>query len=515
MNVRNTYAYLMAVGALCALTACSTDCGLGDTLAEPQPLVFNATQGELTGSVTRAATDGTWDGTEQVAIQINGGGAKCYKVASSGALTPSNSSDTFYRTDKNNLSVTAWYPYSASQPTAPTIVLDQSTKANYESCNLMTATATAVYGQSTTLTFAHQAARLVLHITDTEGSSVTNATVKFTIGGKEYTAYHETGSDSYSILVAPNTSVTSGADFVSITTTDGTYKGVAPAAATFTKGKSYEYNYSLQSEDTTPYLTFKADSEQGFKMTLASSSLENKFQYSVGNGKWTAITKSNNTATFGGALGDLRLRGMSEIGTAVVTSDASSSSFSVDPATISFTNANVPVAASGDIRTLIDYKNYGTVSTANARFSKLFLECTELTKAPELPATTLAEYCYYHMFKGCTNLTKAPVLPATTLVKDCYNQMFYECTELTKAPELPATTLVRNCYAQMFQGCTKLNEVTIKAETIAEGATLPLYSWLKDVASSGTIYCNETFYTTNTTFKSSVPSGWSRANIPN
>ncbi len=516
MNVRNTYAYLMAVGALCALTACSTDCGLGDTLAEPQPLVFNATQGELTGSVTRAATDGTWDGTEQVAIQINGGGAKCYKVASSGALTPSNSSDTFYRTDKNNLSVTAWYPYSASQPTAPTIVLDQSTKANYESCNLMTATAIAVYGQSTTLTFAHQAARLVLHITDTEGSSVTNATVKFTIGGKEYTAYHETGSDSYSILVAPNTSVTSGADFVSITTTEGTYKGVAPGTATFTKGKSYEYNYSLQSEDTTPYLTFKADSEQGFKMTLGGSSLANKFQYSVGNGKWTAITQSKNTATFGGALGDLRLRGMSEIGTAVVTSDASSSSFSVDPATISFTNANVPVAASGDIRTLIDYKNYSTVSTENARFHSLFEGCTELTSAPDsLLATTLATDCYNKMFYGCTNLRNAPVLPATTLAKSCYYQMFYKCTTLTKAPELPAKTLVTWCYASMFSGCTNLNEVTIKAETVAEGASSPLLNWLYNVASSGTIYCNETFYNSNSTFKNSVPTGWSRKDIPN
>ncbi len=513
MNVRNTYAYLMAVGALCALTACSTDCGLGDTLAEPQPLVFNATQGELTGSVTRAATDGTWDGTEQVAIQINGGGAKCYKVASSGALTPSNSSDTFYRTDKNNLSVTAWYPYSASQPTAPTIVLDQSTKANYESCNLMTATATAVYGQSTTLTFAHQAARLVLHITDTEGSSVTNATVKFTIGDKEYTAYHETGSDSYSILVAPNTSVTSGADFVSITTTEGTYKGVAPAAATFTKGKSYEYNFSLQSEDTTPYLTFSAASEQVFDINI-SRSFNNKFEYSVGNGKWTAITQSKCTATFGGALGDLRLRGMSEIGTAAVS--YSGSSTFVAPSTIRFKNTGVLVAASGDIRTLIDYKNYSTVNTANARFHSLFEGCTELTSAPDsLLATTLATDCYNKMFYGCTNLRNAPVLPATTLAKSCYYQMFYKCTTLTKAPELPAKTLVTWCYASMFSGCTNLNEVTIKAETVAEGASSPLLNWLYNVASSGTIYCNETFYNSNSTFKSSVPTGWSRANIPN
>ena len=29
------------------------------------------------------------------------------------------------------------------------------------------------------------------------------------------------------------------------------------------------------------------------------------------------------------------------------------------------------------------------------------------------------------MFNGCTSLTKAPELPATTLATSCYNEMFY------------------------------------------------------------------------------------------
>ena len=60
------------------------------------------------------------------------------------------------------------------------------------------------------------------------------------------------------------------------------------------------------------------------------------------------------------------------------------------------------------------------------------------------------------MFSGCTNLTSAPNLPATTLADYCYNGMFQDCTNLTSAPDLPATTLATECYYWMFNGCTSL-----------------------------------------------------------
>ena len=56
------------------------------------------------------------------------------------------------------------------------------------------------------------------------------------------------------------------------------------------------------------------------------------------------------------------------------------------------------------------------------------------------------DYCYNYMFYSCRSLTKAPELPSTTLANYCYNYMFYNCTSLTQAPELPATTLANNCY---------------------------------------------------------------------
>ena len=86
----------------------------------------------------------------------------------------------------------------------------------------------------------------------------------------------------------------------------------------------------------------------------------------------------------------------------------------------------------------------------------MFNDCTLLTTAPELPATTLASYCYTGMFENCESLTTAPELPATTLADYCYNRMFFNCISLTTTPELPATTLASTCYTDMFRGCTSL-----------------------------------------------------------
>ena len=101
-------------------------------------------------------------------------------------------------------------------------------------------------------------------------------------------------------------------------------------------------------------------------------------------------------------------------------------------------------------------------------YDAMFYGCTSLTSAPELPATTLTNYCYYYMFYGCTSLTSAPTLPATTLATYCYSFMFQNCTSLTSAPELPATTLTNYCYNSMFRGCTSLTQApNLPATTLA------------------------------------------------
>lgn len=90
----------------------------------------------------------------------------------------------------------------------------------------------------------------------------------------------------------------------------------------------------------------------------------------------------------------------------------------------------------------------------------MFYQCTSLITAPELPATSLASYCYGYMFQGCSKLTTAPSeLPADILTPYCYQYMFHSCTALTTAPELPATSLASYCYYYMFYGCTSLTTV--------------------------------------------------------
>ena len=241
----------------------------------------------------------------------------------------------------------------------------------------------------------------------------------------------------------------------------------------FTNATEERVSYALDA--TYPYLTFTASAAQTMTIkTYGGYVLDESMQYSVNGGEWAQLT-AKTAITFGGDKGTLRLRGKSANGTA--KSDLSR-------AQISFGDDNVQVACSGDIRTLVDYENYATVSTANARFCSLFDGCESLTTAPELPATTLADNCYYEMFNGCTSLTAAPELPTTTLTEFCYNRMFYNCTSLTVAPELPAETLVNWCYYRMFYGCTNLSNITMLATNISVSGCLN--NWVSGVASTGT-----------------------------
>ena len=113
----------------------------------------------------------------------------------------------------------------------------------------------------------------------------------------------------------------------------------------------------------------------------------------------------------------------------------------------------------GNIENLLDY---ATVEAGShpamgiGCYSAMFRNCKSLTKAPELPATTLADYCYAYMFYGCSSLIQPPALPATTLADYCYQCMFSGCSSLIQPPALPATTLANDCYQCMFDRCSSL-----------------------------------------------------------
>ncbi len=128
------------------------------------------------------------------------------------------------------------------------------------------------------------------------------------------------------------------------------------------------------------------------------------------------------------------------------------------------------IEASGSVTSLTDGEGNKTdVNLSEKCYEYMFCECTSLTTAPELPATTLQPYCYAFMFYGCTSLTTAPELPAEQLASFCYDSMFYGCTSLTTAPKLPAKQLASFCYEYMFSGCTSLTTAPeLPAEQLAE-----------------------------------------------
>ena len=267
-----------------------------------------------------------------------------------------------------------------------------------------------------------------LDVAEGEGESKTTKTEKLTgipelVAGKSYT---------YKLTVGKNKISVSGI-----------------SVADWTPGKIIPDDNKAK---YTPYLTFKAERVQTFKMTVQYDYKISKLEYSVNGGDWTLV-EPNTEVPFGGDKGDLRLRGTNSKGTA-----SSWNAYS----TITFTE-NAPVACTGDIRTLLDWSNYNKVETQNAKFCNLFDDCRVLTSAPELPAETLADNCYGSMFNRCTNLTSAPALPATTLAIGCYSRMFEFCTNLESAPVLSAETLAQNCYYSMFYGCSKLTTVTMLA----------------------------------------------------
>ncbi len=118
-------------------------------------------------------------------------------------------------------------------------------------------------------------------------------------------------------------------------------------------------------------------------------------------------------------------------------------------------------------------------------------------------------YAFSGLFGGCTSLIKAPVLPATTLADSCYWVMFKGCKSLEKAPALPATTLELDCYFGMFENCESLKEVRVSATTTA---TRALYGWLNGVSATGDFYCdpNATIFPSG---MSGIPKGWTRRNL--
>ena len=470
------------------LAGCSSEADmekLMDWQSNPDAVHFTASVNNATTRTNPAATDDAqtkFNENDQVTVSNNGNQADYAYNRKSWvpAIT-----DKYLLWDRSNLTFNCWYPAGGNNTaTIGYLNEDQSTAELMAKSDYMNAVKTLkTADEALNFNLERKTARIILKIsgfTDVSGtikhvrivskaSTAADETNKIDITPFAQNGESEIGGigTTYTALVIPGEVV---AKFY-FTDDMSDAKPLTMTTNVTTAGSSYIYNLNVikrtkievtgitegpwtASGTTTgdlicyPYVTFKAEQPQTFKMTATRYTISG-LQYSVNNGDWNDVV-ADNVVEFGGDKGDLRLRGKDNLG-------GTSGKYSGN-SQISF-GTTADVACTGDIRTLLDYENYENVETGSARFNYLFYNCTQLTSAPNLPATKLADGCYSYMFNGCTKLKTVPTLPAMKILSGGYRGMFQGCTSLENAPDLPATELADYCYAFMFQGCTNLKKV--------------------------------------------------------
>ena len=245
-----------ALAALALLLgACTQDeAGFLPEGAEGTPIVFTATglnPAATATAGTRAPVDGNWEGVQSVAVLMDGT-VKAYDVTSTTA-DPTNatltSTDPHYWTNHNDITVTAWWPYTAGETTPPAVKVkaNQSTQKDFEGSDLIVADGQTVTYGSPTLRFTHRTARVTVVLTDyTEGLASVRLTGLSTEGDNpdKITPYDK-GSNTYTALVAPQ-SVAAGTAFVTCTFTNGkTFVYKMKNATDWQAGGEYTYTVSL------------------------------------------------------------------------------------------------------------------------------------------------------------------------------------------------------------------------------------------------------------------------------
>ena len=252
---RTTIHISAALALLLGIAACTQDeAGFLPEGAEGTPIVFTATglNPAVTATAgTRAPVDGNWEGVQSVAVLMDGT-VKAYNVTPStsdhtGATLTSD--DPHYWTNHDNITVTAWWPYTAGETTPPAVKVaaDQSAQKDFEGSDLIVAEEQTVSYGTPTLRFTHRTARVTVVLTDyTEEQMFVWLTGLSTENGNPAViAPYDKGGDTYTALVAPQ-SVAAGTAFITCKFTNGkvfAYK--MQKAAEWKAGEEYTYTVSL------------------------------------------------------------------------------------------------------------------------------------------------------------------------------------------------------------------------------------------------------------------------------
>ena len=245
-----------ALAALALLLgACTQDeAGFLPEGAEGTSIVFTATGLNPAATAiagTRAPVDGNWEGVQSVAVLMDGT-VKAYDVTPSTADPTSatlTSTDPYYWTNHNNITVTAWWPYTAGEtiPPAVKVKANQSAQKDFEGSDLIVADGQTVTYGSPTLRFTHRTARVTIVLTDyTEGLASVQMTGLSTEGDNpDIIVPYDKGSNTYTAIVAPQ-SVAAGTTFITSTFTNGkTFVYKMKNATDWQAGGEYTYTVSL------------------------------------------------------------------------------------------------------------------------------------------------------------------------------------------------------------------------------------------------------------------------------
>ena len=239
-----------AIALLLGIAACTQDeAGFLQEGAEGTPIVFTATGLNPAATAianTRSTVDGDWEGVQSVAVLMDGT-VKAYDVTPTNATL--TSTDPHYWTNHKDITVTAWWPYTAGETSPPAVKVkaNQSARKDFEGSDLIVADGQTVTYGSPTLRFTHRTARVTIVLTDyTEGLASVQLTGLSTENGNpdEITPYDK-GSNTYTALVAPQ-SVAAGTAFITCTFTNGkTFVYKMKNATDWQAGGEYTYTVSL------------------------------------------------------------------------------------------------------------------------------------------------------------------------------------------------------------------------------------------------------------------------------
>ena len=265
-----------ALVLLLGLAACTQDeAGFLPEGAEGTSIVFTATglnPAATATAGTRAPVDGNWEDVQSVAVLMDGT-VKTYNVTPSTADPTSatlTSTDPYYWTNHNDITVTAWWPYTAGETTPPAVKVkaNQSTQKDFEGSDLIVADGQTVTYGSPTLRFTHRTARVTIVLTDyTEGLASVQLTGLSTEGDNpDIIVPYDKGSNTYTAIVAPQ-SVAAGTTFITCTFTNGkTFVYKMKNATDWQAGGEYTYTVSLAAAKD---LGYTIESDGSYTVTSA------------------------------------------------------------------------------------------------------------------------------------------------------------------------------------------------------------------------------------------------------